>query len=152
MKHPICFKTSLGDVSDCVHSLFFPKRTKGSNVAVLFKKESFFLWNMKNNCLIASFFKISKRWKSVKNADVSYISRLKIVIIGVGFDDGCIHLWKINVNKSIVCSMTFLGHFHAISCLKLVKNNFSIISSSGIDIIIWDFFKKKQKFQDPRST
>nr|UXY86825.1 WD repeat-containing protein 3 [Cryptomonas paramecium] len=147
MKHPFCFKTSFGDVSNCVHSLFFPKKTKNSNVVFLFKKESFFLWNMKHNFLIASFFKISKKWRNVKKADVCYISKLKTVIIGIGFDDGCIHLWKVNVSKSIVCSMTLLGHSHAICCLKLVKNNFSIISSSEMDIIVWNFFKKNKNFK-----
>jgi WD40 repeat protein len=147
MEKHLKFKMSLGNISNSVHSLFFPA-TKNPNILIIFKEDSVFLWNVKTNCMIASFFKFSKKFKKILTADISYIRKLKIVFIAIGFESGCIQIWKIDLTKTTVSTTSLIGHYYPISCIKFDCKGFSLVSGCDKgDIVIWDIIQEKGEFR-----
>jgi WD40 repeat protein len=147
MDNPLKFKISLGNLSNSVHSLFFPG-VKTPNILIIFKEDSIFLWNVRTNCQIASFFKFSKKFKKVLTADISYIRKLKIVFIAIGFESGCIQIWKIDLIKTIVSSISLVGHDYPISCIKFEYKGFSLVSGCDRgDIVVWDIIQEKGEYR-----
>ena len=146
-KRAIKFKMSLGNISNSVNSIFFPG-IMNPYIITVFNEDSIFLWNLKTSSLIASFFRVSKEFKKILKVDISYIYKLKIVFIAVGFDSGNIQIWKVNIIKTTVANVTLFGHNNSISCIKFSNDGVSLLSGCNKgDLIIWNLIEEKGKFK-----
>jgi WD40 repeat protein len=147
MEKPMKFKMSIGNISNNIHSLFFPGFSN-PNIIINFKEDSIFLWNIKTNSLVASFSKFYKMFKKILKIDISYICKLRIVFIAAAFDSGHIQIWKIDILKTIVASISLCGHTYPVSCVKFSENTSSFVSGCEKgNIIIWNILQEKGEFK-----
>nr|UXY87742.1 WD repeat-containing protein 3 [Cryptomonas curvata] len=147
MKKPMKLKMSIGNLSNTVHSFFFPGFLSPS-IIIAFKEDSVMLWNIKTNSIIASFSKFYNKFKKILKTDIAYIRKLKILFIAVGFDSGYIQIWKIDVIKTTVDIVSLSGHTYSISCIKFSRNKVSFVSGCDRgDLIIWNLIQKKGEFK-----
>ena len=93
------FQSTLGNYSNNVKPIFLPK-TKSPSIILLPQENFIELLSLKSGKTIAILKKFSKEFIKIVIMEAHKSWKIKTLSIAVGFENGCIQLWKINTIKT----------------------------------------------------
>lgn len=139
----ISFQTTLGNYSNNVNPVFLPK-TRSPSIIIIPQENFVELLSLKSGKNIAVLRKSSKKFIKIVILEVQKSKKLKTVSIAIGFEDGCIQVWKINAMKTSIFCTILKGHMIEISKLCYHEEKCLLLSGckSGC-LVLWDIDKKK---------
>jgi U3 small nucleolar RNA-associated protein 12 len=135
-------KMILGEKRGKTNSLFF-LCSKKTNIALVPKKNSVFLFNLKTNLIIVNLKCLSNPKKTLVVMNLSSIFNFQTIYILIGFDDGTIIVWKLDWIKKLIFNVYLNGHTKPITKLMVFEKKWGLISGCKKgNIIFWNLVKK----------
>ena len=112
----LAFQSTLGNYSNNVKPIFLPK-TKSPSIILLPQENFIELLSLKSGKTIAILKKFSKEFIKIVIMEAHKSWKIKTLSIAVGFENGCIQIWKINTIKTSIFCTILKGHMNEISRL-----------------------------------
>lgn len=135
-------KIVLGEKTEKSNSLFF-LCSKKTNIALVPKKNSVYLLNLKTNLIIVNLKCLSDPKKNLVVMNLSSIFNFQTIYIFIGFNDGTINVWKLDWVKKLIVSVSLSGHNKPITKLMIFEKKWGLISGCKKgNIIFWNLIKK----------
>jgi U3 small nucleolar RNA-associated protein 12 len=139
----LTFQSTLGNYSNNVNPIFLPK-TKSPSIILLPQENFIELFSLKSGKNIAILKKFSKEYKRIVIMVAHKSWKIKTLSIAVGFENGCIQIWKINTIKTSIFCTVLKGHMNEISRLHYHEEKCLLLSGCKKGcFVFWDIDKKK---------
>jgi U3 small nucleolar RNA-associated protein 12 len=139
----LTFQSTLGNYSNNVNPIFLPK-TKSPSIILLPQENFIELFSLKSGKIIAILKKFSKEYKRIVIMVAHKSWKIKTLSIAVGFENGCIQIWKINTIKTSIFCTVLKGHMNEISRLHYHEEKNLLLSGCEKGcFVFWDVDKKK---------
>ena len=137
------FQSTLGNYSNNVKPIFLPK-TKSPSIILLPQENFIELLSLKSGKTIAILKKFSKEFIKIVIMEAHKSWKIKTLSIAVGFENGCIQIWKINTIKTSIFCTILKGHMNEISRLHYHEQKSLLLSGCEKGcFVFWNVNKKK---------